>query len=179
MQTALPAKLRTYCRSFLTSVSVCAVSHMLHSYLLGVTLIINVASYLPVTGYDSLLTVFSAAVHVSVSALCVPGACANIRVLHVWNSPLSSLMCVCVTDRLSLCLYVHARVHYPALYFTGIRNVWCVIDVHINLSRPQLTMFDFFCALQGDGLCISLCTCSWERGLDQVSCALSWLRVGD
>lgn len=66
MQTVLPAKLRRFCRSY---ECVCSTSHVLYSYLLGITLIIHVASYLPVTGCDSLLAVFSAALHVSVSAL--------------------------------------------------------------------------------------------------------------
>lgn len=128
MQTALPAKLRTYCRSFLTSVSVCAVSHMLHSYLLGVTLIINVASYLPVTGYDSLLTVFSAAVHVSVSVLCVPGACANICVFHVWNSPLFLDACLCdrwvVTEPIRACTSSLSR-SLLSRYTQCVMCYWC------------------------------------------------------
>lgn len=93
MQTVLPAKLRTYCWSLLTSVSVCAVSHMLHSYLLGVTLIIYLALYLLVTSCDSLLTVFSAAVHVSVSPLCVPSS--RGKHLRVTRSALFSDVCTC------------------------------------------------------------------------------------
>lgn len=75
--TELPATFNAFCRSSLTSVSVCTESHMLHRYLLGITLIIHAASHLLVTGYDSLLTVFPAAVHVSVSFLCAPSSCAN------------------------------------------------------------------------------------------------------
>lgn len=82
MQMVLPAKLKTFCQSY--ECYVCAVSHMLYSYLLGVTLIIHVASYLPVTSCDSLLTVFCAAVHMSVSPLCVPQClCKHLCVLHM------------------------------------------------------------------------------------------------
>ncbi len=116
METALPAKLKTYCQSFLTSVSVCAVSHMLHSYLLGVTLIIHVASHFPVTRCNSLLTVFSAAAHVSVFPLCVKSACANLCVCHVWSGPFVPWR-VRFHYRLSLCTYMHAPVHCLALFF--------------------------------------------------------------
>lgn len=159
MRTVLPAKLRTYCRSFLTSVSVCVVSHMLQSYLLGVTLIIHVASYLPVTGHDSLLTVFSAEVVFVFPVHVLTFTC------YTCGKLLCSLMCVWqigVTDRLSLCLYMHAPVHYLALYIPGL-CVWCVSDVHINLSRPQLLIFHF-CALCRRMVCIF--RWSWKRGLD-------------
>lgn len=94
MQIVLPAKLKTFCQSY--ECYVCAVSHMLYSYLLGVTLIIHVASYLPVTSCESLLTVFCAAVHMSVSPLCVPSACANICVFCTCGicSPLFPDVCL-------------------------------------------------------------------------------------
>ena len=109
-ENALP-ELPNDCLCVCLCMCVCAVSHMLHSYLLGVTLIIHVASYLPVTGCDSPLAVSSLLQCVCVCvcvcvclslSLCVP-MCKHLRVAArriLLCSPMC--VCVCVTDWLSL-----------------------------------------------------------------------------
>lgn len=179
MQTMLPAKLRTYCLSFLTSVSIYAVSHMLHSYLLGVALIIHVASYLPVTGYDSLLTVFPAAVHMSVFLLFfVPGVCANICMLRAWNSFLFpdvrtpwQIGChcayVCVLKFIiSLCTFQVCACDVLLMWISTCqgRSLWCFILV---LSPQE------------DSLHILVCMCVAGSGVWTRLCAVVWHSVGD
>lgn len=142
MQTVLPAKLGTYWRSFLTSVSLCAVSHMLHSYLLGVALIIHVASYLPVAGYNFLLSVLFAAAHVSVSLLCVLDACANICQLRSVGILLCSLYS---WHRVCNFTYIFMHQFVTSLYFPGI-YMWCVINVPVKTAAYDVS---FLCTLQG------------------------------
>ena len=121
-ENALP-ELPNDCLCVCLCMCVCAVSHMLHSYLLGVTLIIHVASYLPVTGCDSPLTVSSLLQCVCV-CVCVCHSlfvfpCANICAWRrVGFSSVPRCVCVCVLQIGCHCSpYVHVEVHYLALYF--------------------------------------------------------------
>ena len=107
-ENALP-ELPNDCLCVCLCMCVCAVSHMLHSYLLGVTLIIHVASYLPVTGCDSPLAVSSLLQCVCV-CVCVSvtlSLCSHVQTFArggASDSPLfpDVCVCVCVTDWLSL-----------------------------------------------------------------------------
>lgn len=112
MHAVLPAMLRAPQQSCLTSVAL--VSHMLRCYMLSVTLIIHVATYLPVTGYNSLLTVF----------LCWHRMCQSLAsVLPVHVLTFACYVCGILplfsdgSESERRCM--HAPVNYVALYFAG------------------------------------------------------------
>lgn len=86
----LAAKLAMYLQSFLTRVSVSAVSHMLQCYLQGVEVIIHVASNLLGTDCKFELTSLLHC-HVGVSLLAFSVTCS--RFLHLCGI-LYALMCV-------------------------------------------------------------------------------------
>lgn len=123
----------------------CAASHMLHSYLLGVTLIIHAASHLPVTGYDSRFTVFSAIVHMSVSLLGLLGACVNSCVLPECSFVLFPGVYLVEKEKKKVVVTVSERVNgnsFLALYLS-VTAMSCAFEVHISLPRPWLMMVHF------------------------------------
>lgn len=158
MQTALPAKLRTYCRGFLTSVSVCAVNHTPRSYLLGVTLIIHVASCLPVTGFNSRAHCFPPLQRMCQSLLALrvlTFACGASGILLLFPDE-----CICLTDRLPLCLCVHARVS-PACSALSRYSVcvWFVYGCAYQIVQAAACAVSFFWRTVSMFRCVCVCVC--------------------